>query len=202
MDKGEGLSGPEEALIRLEERVAMIERLVMGSKANCDDENSLVDPLLDIITKLRSLTAGRDNYNQLAKQYEEYGEFIDKLDQFEGNVEPDAVKWEHILAQEDKLREKATLIESIVSKKDVVDSNALKDIDPLTPKVEKLRDLIIRQDEEATKVSQETQDLIRNYHQLMFRLRNKMITWEKRLSAIESSKKSSKKEPSTMIDFD
>ncbi|XP_015785476.1 uncharacterized protein LOC107362852 [Tetranychus urticae] len=201
MDQAEGLSSPEEALLRLEERVAMIEGLVMGSKANCDDENSLVDPLLEIITKLRSLTASRDNYNQLAKQYEEYGDFIDKLDQFEGNVEPDAVKWEHILAQEDKLRDKATLIESIVSKKDVVDSNALKDIDPLLPKLEKIRELLIRQDEQASKLSEETQDLIRNYHQLMFRLKNKMITWEKMLAAIEISEKSSKKEPS-MIDFD
>ncbi|XP_053208461.1 uncharacterized protein LOC128392458 [Panonychus citri] len=186
MDKGEGLTGPEEALIRLEQRVALIERLVNGSKPNYEDDNSLVDPLLEVITKLRAITAGREDYFKL---YDTYGDFIYKLDQLEGNIEPDSVKWENILAQEDKLREKSSMLEAVVSKRAIIDSTAFKNIEPLKPRMEKLKDLVIKQSEEVDKVSQETQDLIRNYNQLITRIRNKMIGWDKSLSVMELAKR-------------
>lgn len=192
----------DENIDRLEKRMCLIERLVLGSRMRVKSDNNLVDPLLDVIAKLRIITSGREKVDTLADKLNELGPFIDKIDQFSCNHDPDRVRWEIILAQADKIRKRAALVDSIVEKKKVIDSVVLNDLEPFKVKLDKLQTVAIRQDKESSEISEETTDLINEYNKLLVRIKGRLVAWDRKLSTFEGEKKPNQVSQKTIPDFD
>lgn len=180
----------DENIARLERRMCLLERLVLGPRMRIKSEGNLVDPLLDVIARLKTLLSGKERLNLLAERLNELGPFIDKIDQFSCNHDPDLVRWEIVLAQADKVRKRAALIDTIVEKRKVIDSVVLRDLDPFKVKLEKLKNVAIRQDQEATNLSEETKQLICEYNRLLQRIKGRLVAWDRKLSTIEGSRRS------------
>jgi len=191
----------DDSLVRLERRLCFLERLVMGSRYRTLSQPNLVDPLLEAISKMRSLTEDRERFAILSEMLQEYGPFLQNMDQFDGNCDPDLVKWELIMCQEDELRRKAAMAESIVEHQKVIDSQVLRDLDPFKENLAKLHTVAIKQEQEANRLSRETQNLIENYNQLLTKIKGRLVAWDKKLLAFEARK--NERKPGDIIpDFD
>ncbi|XP_074597208.1 dynactin subunit 3-like [Brevipalpus obovatus] len=177
-----------ESVERLERRVCFLERLVMGSRYRVPPESNLVDPLLEVISKLRTLTGGREKFDILSVKLQELGPYIEKMDQFNEDCDPDLVRWELILSQEDNLRKKSALLDIILEHRRIVDSEVLKDLDPFKAKLEKLHTIAVKQEQQANQLSKETLNLIENYNQLLTKIKSRLVAWDKKLLLIEAHK--------------
>lgn len=179
-------AGLSEEFKEIEKKVNLLEARVFGKR--CDHQINLIDSLEKIIGKLCAIATGKEKYQQLVKKLEELSPFIDNLDLVDDNCEPDLVKMELILSQENHIKEKSDMINQIMANQKLVDSFHFDDTNKLRSKYNDCKLITIKQNERFSKMNQEFFELLNNYNQAMKAIKDNLVTWDKILSRLEDER--------------
>lgn len=169
----------------IEKKLNLLESRVIGKRY---DQSNLIEALAKIITKLRSITTGKEKYQLLVKKLEELIPYIDSLDIIDDNCEPDLVKMELIFAQENNIKEEIELINQIIQNQKIIDSSHFDNINQLKPRYNECKSMALKQNEKMNDLNQEFFQLLKIYNQVIKAVKEQIIAWDKFLSQLEEKK--------------
>lgn len=172
----------------LEFRVQELERIVYGNEKPNKSNFQLqyMDMLLSINNQLQSLVASREKVFGLFTKTEEIEKYLDPEYTDELSL-TDAAKLELILSEEDKIRQTVDCLQKVNDLKDILDSQHIKAVPSLSPKLCELAAIQLDQQEECNNFSNKVQHLFNAYNKTIRILSQQFILWDEIVTKAELS---------------
>lgn len=184
----------------LDFRVQALERRIVGD-ANVKQLNlstNLIDQLLQIESKLKVITTGKERFKNCNQKLSEYEKLLNP-DYFDTVAASDAVKFEELVNREDEIRREAAQLERIKLLEKNIDSPQLRNFNTLNPKLNQIQEIALKQCSRMEKLNQETARLLQEYNQWLSSVKKQLVVWDEKITELEKQKKEKK---TTNLEFD
>ena len=182
------------ALDLLELRLRYIEDSVVGSSrvsTTPSNHNSICEQLIQIESKLKELTAGKERFNNCFQKCQQLGKYLDN-EYIDRIMSSDSAKFEQIVNFEEQIKSEAKTLERVEELSKNIDSSHLRSFDRLLPQINKIRKISLEQSQEALKIEEKSRQLILVYNQWLENIKTQLTDWDQKLTQLENQQKTKK----------
>ena len=183
----------ELALEVIESRIKSIEDKLFGqNKPNQIPAQHLIDQMLQIDSKLRELTAGKERFNNCHQKLNENKKWFEP-DYIESSMSSATSKLEEVLAREDDINKQTQQFDKIKLLEKNIDSPQIRECDSLRPHLEKIQIIALDQNQQAQQFDQKIQHLINEYNRWIVNVKSQLANWDEILKKAEREKRDKRK---------
>ncbi|KAL3866949.1 hypothetical protein ACJMK2_044194 [Sinanodonta woodiana] len=179
----------DDQLDALERRLENLEKTVFGGADKDAYYPKCVDTLTNIQNKLNTAVAGRKKIGRLYERLSELQCYLDPRSADELTLSQGA-KAELILAEEEFLCKQAARFDTMQKLKDTVDSEHIKAVPSLAPKLQDLSQLQIKQQDQTAELTEDTRHLLASYNSIITILSKQFVQWDEILTKLEQETQS------------
>ncbi|KAM4709639.1 LOW QUALITY PROTEIN: dynactin subunit 3 [Discoglossus pictus] len=172
-------------LRELQNRVQELERGLYGDSG--PGGKKIADGLIKVQVALGSVAGKRERVKTLYKKIEDLMKYLDP--QYIDRIAvPNTMKQEFILAEEQYILSQAALLEQLNTLQPYLDSEHIKAVPGLTPKLQTLSQVHIKQQDQCDAITEETKKLLEDYNKMTVLLSKQFVLWDETLTQLEVSK--------------
>ena len=177
----------------IESRIKSIEDKLFGqNKPNQIPAQNLIDQMLQIDSKLKELTAGKERFNNCHQKLNENNKCFEP-DYIESLMSSATSKLEEVLAREDDIKKQTQQFEKIKLLEKNIDSPQIRECDSLRPNLEKIQMIALDQNQQAQQFDEKIQHLINEYNRWIVDVKSQLANWDEILKKVEREKRDKRK---------
>jgi len=175
-------------LDQLDERLRSLEERIVSSSNEVKLQQDVIKSLTAINNRLVATTSNKEKVNSVNSQIETYEKYINNPSLIDKFADDSLVKAEIVLDNEQRIRKQYAMLEKIALKEKIIESKFINDFDTFLPRIQKIRETALKQQEHSRRIQEETKRLLTIYNQLMVVVNEQLANWESKVLSIEQKK--------------
>ncbi|OXB79216.1 UNVERIFIED_CONTAM: hypothetical protein H355_006675 [Colinus virginianus] len=146
----------------------------------------VADELVKVQVALSNIAGKRERIKILFKKIEDVIKYLDPQ-YIDRMAVPDTMKLQFILAEEQALPSRVTLLEQVKNLEPILDSASIQAVPDHAAKLQRLSQIQIQQQEQCEQFTDEVKMLLENYNKTTLLLSKQFVQWNEILTQLEAA---------------